>query len=120
QTCLTPLAFRHSCVYDAEPLRVRDYLVFCQCWAIIRGSLADETQIRVVAQGIDKNYAFDVQRQIHYGVASSFQSSLYLNSGFSCTIDKHDLRPGHYTLWLEVASQGHQLYVPLAHSFDVK
>ncbi len=104
---------------EAKPFLTHDYLVFYQSWAFINGLPAEKTQIKLIAQGAGGSYAFDVRRHIRYDVVNKYQSMQYLQSGFSGTIKKTDIKPGRYTLWLSLTSPYAQSYVPLSASFDV-
>jgi hypothetical protein len=104
---------------DVKPYAMQDYLVFYQSWVFLRGIPADQTQIRVVARGKNYSYAFDVRKQLRDDVVKRYESVQYLQSGFSCTIDKRELQPGRYTLWLALTGPTTQAYVPLNATFDV-
>jgi hypothetical protein len=105
---------------DVKPRLVRDYLFFDNCWAFIRGVPADDTRIRVVAQGKDVSYAFDVWKYVRPDIANQFKWPGYRRSGILCTINKGDLSPGRYRLWLVLTSPSGESQVPLEGSFDVE
>src|SRR5262249_23928125 len=86
-------------------------------WAFIKGVPADKTQIRVVAQSEKASYSFKVHKYLRPDVGTRYAAPAYEDSGFSCTIQKRDLEPGHYTLWLELAGSGGPYYVRLKEPF---
>ncbi|MBC3783786.1 hypothetical protein [Spirosoma utsteinense] len=103
---------------DVKPYPTHDFLVMYQAWAV-NSQPSNETQIQLVAQSAQNNYAFDTRRQIRYDVANQYQSTQFLQAGFSCVIRKSDLKPGHYTLGVRLITKGVPSYLPLTDGFDV-
>jgi hypothetical protein len=91
--------------------QIRDYLVFEDCWVAVKGVPPDQLRLRVVAQGKDASYAFDAWKYTRFDVA--------LQAGLLCTIQKSDLPPGRYKLWLAANSPGGTSYAPLNEEIDV-
>jgi hypothetical protein len=115
----TVMPGRRTIIGDVRPYSIHDYVVFYQSCAFIRGVPADEMRIQVIAQGRDRTYAFAVQRHTRTRLDAQYRSLLYRQSGFSCTIKKSDLEPGHYTLCLLLTGPNIRFLVPLNAIFEV-
>jgi hypothetical protein len=97
---------------NAKPYETGDFLILYRAWAQINGSLARNTSIQVIARSATDCYAFTAQKHAWEDTDDHILNRKYTQPGFSCVLDKKDLKPGQYTLWIYLRNGGEKVYQP--------
>ena len=107
------VASSSTITHEVKPYNTPDFLVLYRSWVLINNDLPRNTIIQVVAQSANASYVFDTYKQAWNDVADHTLGRLYTQPGFSCVLDKRDLKPGHYTLWLRLTNGSKTAYQKL-------
>lgn len=105
--------------YEVKPYNTLDFLVLYRSWILINNDLPRNTTIQIIAQAATGNYIFDTRQGAWNDVTDRTLGRSYTKPGFSCVLDKRALKPGHYTLWLRLTSEGKSAYQKLNVEMDV-
>ena len=105
--------------YDATPYSTADFLVFYRASVLVGGPLSREAVVQFVAQSPANSYIFDTYRHTWDDPNDLILNRSYPQPGFSCVIDKKDLKQGQYRLWLRVQEGSKTSYQPLDVALDV-
>lgn len=104
------VASNSAITYEVKPFNTPDFLVLYRSWVLIDNTLSRNTTIQVVAQSATASYVFDTQEHAWDDVIDHTLGRVYTRPGFSCVLDKRDLNPGHYILWLRLTNRGETAY----------
>ncbi|NEU65601.1 hypothetical protein [Spirosoma agri] len=104
---------------DIHPYETGNFLVLYRAGALLNGSLSRKTTIQLLARSATDCYAFDVKKHAWDDLDDHTLDRKYTQPGFSCVLDKKDLRPGHYMLWLHLVDGETNAYQPLTITLDV-
>ncbi len=113
------IASDRTVTYDVKPFYASNFLILYRCWLLINNDLPRNTKIQVVAQSATASYVFDTHKHAWNDVADRTLGRQYTQPGFSCVLDKRDLQPGHYRLWLRLANEGATVYKSTDVGMDV-
>lgn len=108
-----PLQDTHTVTADVQPYEIGPFLVFYRFPASLATVQPRRTTVRIVAQSATTSYAFDTQPHAWDDPDDHTLGGRYRQPGFSCVIDKRDLKPGQYRLWLFVTDDQTNGYLPL-------
>lgn len=105
---------------DAQPFETNNFIVFWNTWAVADGIDTHRMKTEVIAQSADKVYSFETSKHMRYDVANQMQSISFVESGFSCVLNKSALSPGQYSLWLHLTDSQTHAYKNLNQGFSIK
>ena len=107
------LVATHNVAYDINPYISGDFVVLYRAWALLNNELSRTMSIQVVARSESNCYAFDTYKFVLDDNEDHMLNKKYSHPGFCCTINKKDLKPGHYVLWLCLTDGTTKAYQPL-------
>ena len=97
-----PLVNSVAITSNVKPYTTPDFLIFYRAWALWNGSSPKDMAVQLVAQSAAGSYVFDTHKHVWDDVTDHTLGKKYEQPGFSCVIDKRDLKQGHYVLWLRL------------------
>ncbi|MCK8491631.1 hypothetical protein M0L20_07180 [Spirosoma sp. RP8] len=115
----TQLKQTNSVTYKAKPVEAGNFLIFYRSWALVNGTFPRKASIQLVARSSSACYAFATQVHTWNDQEDRLLSRHYTQPGFSCVLDKKELKPGHYNLWLRINDGQTQTDQPLDSTLDV-
>ena len=91
---------------NVNPFSTPDFLVFYRNYALWDGNSPNDMVVQLVAQSPTEQYVFDTHKHVWDDVTDHILGKKYDHPGFSCVVDKRDLKPGHYVFWLRLTNGG--------------
>lgn len=98
----SPLVNSVAITSDVKPYTTPDFLVFYRAWALWDGNSPKDMVVQLVAQSAAGRYVFDTHKHVWDDVTDQTLGKKYNYPGFSCVIDKRNLKPGPYVFWLRL------------------
>ncbi|MVM40056.1 hypothetical protein GO730_24610 [Spirosoma sp. HMF3257] len=115
----TKLVATNTITSEVKPFSTHEFLVLYRSWALVNNGLPKNTTIQLIAQSAGTSYTFDTHKQIWDDITDRTLGRQYTYPGFSCVVDKKDLKPGHYVLWLCLTDGESTSYQQLDATMDV-
>ncbi|GAB4005383.1 hypothetical protein GCM10028808_05070 [Spirosoma migulaei] len=115
----TKLVATNTVTSEVKPYSTPETLVFYRSWALVNNGLPKNTVIQIVAQSPTASYVFDTHKHVWDDVTDHTLDRQYTHPGFSCVLDKKDLKAGHYMLWLCLTDGASKAYQQLDVTLDV-
>ncbi|GAB4038026.1 hypothetical protein GCM10028809_55020 [Spirosoma gilvum] len=103
---------------EVKPYRFGDFLVIYRAAAFLNNEFPRGMSAQFIAKSATTCYAFDAYRHTWDDAVDHTLGGQYKQPGFSCVLDKKDLKPGHYELWLCLANGATKVYQPLTLTVD--
>ncbi|WP_420151463.1 hypothetical protein [Spirosoma sp.] len=113
------LVATHNVTHDVKPYISDNYLVFYRSWALLNNDLPRGTTVQIVANSGTDTYAFDTYEFVLDDRDDHTLGREYKHAGFCAVLDKKDLKPGHYVLWLCLTTGATKAYAPVDVTLDV-
>ncbi|MVM32224.1 hypothetical protein GO755_19405 [Spirosoma sp. HMF4905] len=113
------LVVTNTITSEVKPFNTTEFLVIYRSWALVNNGLPKNAVIQLVAHSPTTSYIFDTQKHAWDDVTDRTLGRQYTHPGFSCVLDKKDLKPGHYVLWLCLTDGESIAYQKLDATLDV-
>ncbi|MBN8824527.1 MULTISPECIES: hypothetical protein [unclassified Spirosoma] len=115
----TKLIASHTITYEVKPYVSGDFLVFYRAWAQLNKDTPRDLSVQLIARSATSCFAFATYKHTWDDVVDHTLGGHYTQPGFSCVLNKKDLKPGHYDLWLCLTSGTSSTYEPIHLTLDV-
>lgn len=114
----TLLKDTHNLTTEIQPYQSGDFLVFYRNWVLLNNEMPASAQISLIAQSPSATYQFETHRHTWEDHEDHTLNRQYTHPGFSCVIDKKDLKPGQYRFWVLVSNLNLNAYQALKLEID--
>lgn len=115
----TKLVATNAITYEVKPYVSGQFLVIYRAWALLNKESPRDLSVQVIARSATNCFAFATYKHTWDDVVDHTLGGQYTQPGFSCVLDKKDLKPGHYELWLCLTTGTTSAYEPIHLTFDV-
>ncbi|UFH55449.1 hypothetical protein [Spirosoma sp. KNUC1025] len=113
------LVATHNVTYELKPYISGNFVVMYRDWALLNKEQPRDLSVQIVANSPSNCYAFDTYAFTLDDADDHALGRQYTHPGFTCVLDKRDLKPGHYVLWLCLTTGTTKAYQPLDVVLDV-